>query len=87
MVYQGGVVCGKERCHGFETAISVVFGGACCRTRQAAESIALEHSVIYIPFLYRQDAAEDQLIGQLRHFRLQWSEGRGALEPLQRLVF
>jgi hypothetical protein len=40
----------------------------------------------FLPY-NRQDAAGDQLIGQLRHFRLQWSVGRGALEPLRRLVF
>lgn len=78
---------GSERCNGFDSAISVVFGRACCRTRHATENIDLEHSVIYVLCLYRQDAAGDQLIGQLRHFRLQWNEGRGALEPLQRLVF
>lgn len=86
---QGGVVCGSEGCHGFDF-------GYFCRIRRGVlpympnnlkHRSRVERSVIYILCLYRPDAAGDQLIGQLRHFRHQWSVGRGALEPLQRLVF
>lgn len=68
-------------------AIFVVFEGALCRTRQTSNFIDLEYSVLYTLCLYRQDVAEGRLIGQLGHLRIQWSVGRGALEPLRRLVF
>ena len=67
----------RERFHRFRhTTLSSSTPISTMTTKHRLTSI--RHPIVYMLCLYRQDAAGDQLIRQLRNFRLQWSVGRGA---------
>ena len=84
---QGTIVCGSEGGHGSDFGhFRGIWRGDLQYTPNDLKYRFRTFSQLHTASLSSR-YGRDQLIGQLRHFRLQWSVGRGALEPLRRLVF